>query len=69
MTKEVGTREHSLALGGHANVTIDEIDMSKETPTDALDLFKYGCRLAPQHAFVNICCNDKRISAEAKRNE
>lgn len=59
------------ALGGHINVTIvptDEIDMSKEVLTDALYLFKYGCRFAPRHAFVNICGDDRtRIIVEAKR--
>lgn len=58
------------ALDGHTDVTIvstDEIDMSEETPTDALDLFEYGCHLTPWHAFVNICGDNKRVSAEAKR--
>jgi len=55
---------------GHTDVTMvptDEIDMSEEIPTDSLYLVKYRCRLAPRHAFVNICGDNKRISAEGKR--
>jgi hypothetical protein len=50
MTVDVRAREHLSALGGHTNVTIvpiDEIDMSEGKHTDALDLPKYGCHLAP----------------------
>ena len=63
-------RERVPALGVHANVTIvptDEIDMSKEVHTDSLYLFKYGRHLAPRHAFVNICNDNRRISAETER--
>ena len=63
-------RERMSALGGHTNVTIvptDEIDMSEEVPTDSLYLFKYGRHFVPRHAFVNICGDNRRISAEAKR--
>ena len=70
MTKGMRARERMSALDGHTDVTIvpiDEIDMSEETPTDALDLFEYGCHLTPRHAFVNICGNNERISAETKR--
>ena len=62
--------EHMTALGVHTNVTIvstDEIDMSEEVHTDALYLLKYGRHLAPWHAFVNICGDNRRISAEAGR--
>lgn len=50
VTQEMRARERMSALGGHTNVTIvpiDEIDMSEEVPTDALDLLEYGCHLAP----------------------
>ena len=70
MTKDVRGPERLSEHGWHTNVTMvptDEIDMSEETPTDALDLFKYGCRLTPWHAFVNICGDNKRMSAEEKR--
>jgi len=70
VTKEMRARERLLALSGHSNVTIvptDEIDMSEETPTDALDLFKHSRCFAPRHAFVNICGDNRRISAETKR--
>lgn len=66
----MSARERMSALGEYADVTIvptDEIDMSEETLTDALNLFEYGCHLAPWHAFVNICGDNKRTSAEAKR--
>ena len=51
----------------HTDVTIvstDEIDMREKVPTDALDLFEYGRCLAPWHAFVNICGDNRRISAK-----
>ena len=63
-------RGRTPALGVHTNVTIvptDEIDMREGVHTDALYLFKYGCHLAPWHAFVNICDDNRRISAEAER--
>ena len=69
MTKAMAARGRTLALVEHTNVTIvpsDEIDMSEEAPTDALYLFKYGCRFAPRHALVNIC--EKHASADAKRH-
>ena len=70
MTKDVRARERLSALGGHTDVTmvpIDEIDMSEETPTDSLYLFKYRCRLVPRHAFVNVCGDNKQTSVKGKR--
>ena len=58
------------APGVHTDVTIvptDEIDMSEQVHTDVLYLFKYRRHLAPRHAFVNICGDNRRISAEAER--